>query len=146
MNAIIGMANLLIDEDPKPEQVESINSLKYAAESLLSLLNDILDYSKIEADKLDLIQTSFNTNELFKGLHSTFIKMAMGKGLALNYSVDHNIPNPLMGDRFRLNQVLTNLIGNAIKFTEKGEVIFQPISLAKPTPPLRSGLPFPIQA
>lgn len=124
MNAIIGMANLLIDEDPKPEQVESINSLKYAAESLLSLLNDILDYSKIEADKLDLIQTSFNANELFKGLHSTFIKMAMGKGLALNYSVDHNIPNPLMGDRVRLNQVLTNLIGNAIKFTEKGEVNF----------------------
>mgnify|MGYP000138546001 CR=1 FL=1 len=124
MNAIIGMANLLIDEDPKPEQVESLNSLKYAAENLLSLLNDILDYSKIEADKLDLLQSNFDVNDLLKGLYSTFTKMASSKGLTLSYTIDTNIPNPLLGDRVRLNQVLTNLIGNAIKFTEKGEVKF----------------------
>lgn len=124
MNAIIGMANLLIDENPKPEQVDSLNSLKYAAENLLSLLNDILDYSKIEADKLDLLQSNFDMNNLFKGLYSTFAKMALSKGLTLTYNIDTNIPSPLIGDRVRLNQVFTNLIGNAIKFTEKGEVKF----------------------
>lgn len=124
MNAIIGMANLLIDENPKPEQIDSLNSLKYAAENLLSLLNDILDYSKIEADKLDLLQSDFDINDLFKGLYSTFAKLASGKGLTLTYNIDTNIPSPLIGDRVRLNQVFTNLIGNAIKFTEKGEVKF----------------------
>lgn len=124
MNAIIGMANLLIDENPKPEQVDNLNSLKYAAENLLSLLNDILDYSKIEADKLDLLQSNFDINDLYKGLYSTFAKMASSKGLTLTYSIDTNIPAPILGDRVRLNQVLTNLIGNAIKFTEKGEVKF----------------------
>lgn len=124
MNAIIGMANLLIDEDPKPEQVDNLNSLKYAAENLLSLLNDILDYSKIEAHKLDLLQSNFDINDLFKGLYSTFAKMASSKGLTLTYNIDTNIPTPLIGDRVRLNQVLTNLIGNAIKFTEKGEISF----------------------
>lgn len=131
MNAIIGMANLLIDENPKPEQVESLNSLKYAAENLLSLLNDILDYSKIEADKLDLLQSNFDVNDLFKGLYSTFTQMATSKGLSLNYSIDTNIPSPLLGDRVRLNQVLTNLIGNAIKFTEKGEVKFSALLAEK---------------
>jgi PAS domain S-box-containing protein len=124
MNAIIGMTNLLIDENPKPEQLDSLNSLKYAAENLLSLLNDILDYSKIEAGKFDLVKTETNIQELFKGLLSTFNGMASKKGIALKHILDSKIPQVLLGDKVRLNQVLTNLIGNAIKFTEKGEVKF----------------------
>lgn len=122
MNAIIGMANLLIEEKPQKEQLDNLKSLKYAAENLLSLLNDILDFSKIEAGKIELIKASFDIEELTRGIHSTFLQMARNKGLELSYSIDPKLPTNLIGDRVRLNQILTNLVGNAIKFTEKGSV------------------------
>ncbi len=122
MNAIIGMTNLLIEENPKPEQLGNLNSLRFAAENLLSLLNDILDFSKIEAGKLELIKADIDVRNLIIGVHATFEQLARSKNLELVSAVKQDVPNHVVGDRVRLNQILTNLIGNAIKFTERGEV------------------------
>lgn len=122
MNAVIGMTNLLLLENPRQEQLDNLSALKYAAENLLALLNDILDFSKIEAGKMDLIKSNINLHQLHAGLLGSFSQMAKGKKLVLIGEVDPNIPRNLSGDRVRLNQIFTNLIGNAIKFTRKGHV------------------------
>lgn len=122
MNAVIGMTNLLLQENPLPAQVSNLNALKYSAENLLALLNDILDFSKIEAGKLDMIKSEINLHQLHAGLISSYTQMANEKSISLNGDIDGSIPNNLLGDRVRINQVLTNLIGNAIKFTSKGQV------------------------
>ncbi|MGE0078254.1 MAG: PAS domain S-box protein [Bacteroidales bacterium] len=122
MNAVIGMTNLLLLENPKEDQVPNLNALKYSAESLLALLNDILDFSKIEAGRLDLVKSDIDPHQLLFGLISSFSQMAKEKGLLLQGDIHKDIPKNLSGDRIRLNQVLTNLIGNAIKFTAKGSV------------------------
>lgn len=122
MNAVIGMTNLLLQEKPKPEQLSHLKALKYSAENLLALLNDILDFSKIEAGRLDLIKSEIDLHQMHAGLISSFSQMAKEKGLELLGFIDKEIPQFLSGDRLRLNQVFTNLVGNAIKFTSKGNV------------------------
>ncbi|HOZ14617.1 MAG TPA: PAS domain S-box protein [Tenuifilaceae bacterium] len=122
MNAVIGMTNLLLQEKPKPEQLSHLKALKYSAENLLALLNDILDFSKIEAGRLDLIKSEIDLHQMHAGLISSFSQMAKEKGLELLGHIDKDIPQYLSGDRLRLNQVFTNLVGNAIKFTSKGNV------------------------
>jgi PAS domain S-box-containing protein len=122
MNAVIGMTNLLLQDSPKIEQMENLNALKFSAENLLALLNDILDFSKIEAGKVELSNSLLNLKNLAEGLRRSFDRAAKEKGIELKSIVDPNIPTNLTGDAVRLNQVLTNLIGNAIKFTDKGSV------------------------
>ncbi|NOU19643.1 MAG: PAS domain S-box protein [Bacteroidales bacterium] len=122
MNAVIGMTNLLIQEDPKLEQMDSLNALKYSAENLLALLNDILDYSKIEAGKIELVKVNINLKAIAEGLRNSFDHLAKEKGIELLAYIDSDIPINLIGDPVRINQVLTNLVGNALKFTEKGNV------------------------
>ncbi|KAB2872295.1 MAG: PAS domain S-box protein [Bacteroidales bacterium] len=122
MNAVIGMTNLLLQEKPMPEQLSHLKALKYSAENLLALLNDILDFSKIEAGRLDLIKSEIDLHQMHAGLISSFAQMAKEKGLELVGHIDKEIPQFLSGDRVRLNQVFTNLVGNAIKFTSKGNV------------------------
>lgn len=122
MNAVIGMTNLLLDENPKPEQLHNLNALKYSAQNLLALLNDILDYNKIGAGKLKIAETSVDLREIHSGIISTYTQMAESKQIKLIGSFDSNIPELVMGDRLRLIQVITNLVGNALKFTEKGSV------------------------
>ena len=122
MNAVIGMTNLLLQENPKPEQIDSLGALKFSAETLLALLNDILDFSKIEAGKIDLASVTINLKSIIEGLRNSFDRLARDKGIELIADIDHNIPNNLVSDPVRINQVLTNLIGNALKFTEKGKV------------------------
>ncbi len=122
MNAVIGMTNLLLQEEPKPEQLNHLTALKYSAENLLALLNDILDFSKIEAGRLDLMLSDIDLHQMHAGLLGAFTQMAKEKGLDIKGKIDAEIPHLLSGDRIRLNQVLTNLVGNAIKFTSKGHV------------------------
>lgn len=122
MNAVIGMTNLLIQEHPKPEQIDNLNALKFSAESLLALLNDILDFSKIEAGKIELVKEVFDLRLIIEGIKSTFDLMAKNKGITLLTAFDNQIPNKLIGDPIRINQVLTNLVGNALKFTDSGSI------------------------
>ncbi len=132
MNAVIGMTHLLLEEDPKQEQIEYLNTLKFSGENLLILINDILDYNKIESGKIQFEDITFNFDELVKGLGYMFRPRAHTKGIAFQIFVDHDIPKFLIGDPTRLVQVLNNLLGNAVKFTLKGQVTLY-ISLKKET-------------
>ncbi|WPV02733.1 PAS domain S-box protein [Mucilaginibacter sp. cycad4] len=125
MNAVIGTTNLLIDENPRPEQMEYLNTLKFSGENLLAIINDILDYNKIEAGKLELNNSRFNIHQLIRKIKQSFEPRAAEKELTLELITDDTIPGDLMGDAMRLSQVLNNLIGNAIKFTHAGKVIIR---------------------
>ncbi|MFM2225850.1 MAG: hypothetical protein RJA07_2052 [Bacteroidota bacterium] len=122
LNAVIGMTNLMMIENPKPEQVESLNVIKFAAENLMSIVNDILDYSKIEAGKITLKEVPFNLLKLVKDIYVTHKYHAIEKHLELRLNLCNDIPETLIGDPVRLMQILNNLISNAIKFTESGFV------------------------
>lgn len=125
MNAVIGLTNHLIEDEPKPEQYENLNSLRFSAENLLILINDILDFSKLEAQKVEFEQKPVDVVQLASDLIKTFTPSAKVKGLTLTLDLDPEIPSEILCDSTRTAQVLTNLIGNAIKFTEEGEVILQ---------------------
>jgi signal transduction histidine kinase/CheY-like chemotaxis protein len=121
MNAIKGMTDILIRRNPKDDQKEYLEGIKQSSDSLLVIINDILDISKIESGKIELEQASFSVNELINNVHTIMQFKAEEKGLEL----DKDIPNEelnVQGDVTRLRQILINLIGNAIKFTEKGTV------------------------
>jgi signal transduction histidine kinase/CheY-like chemotaxis protein len=122
LNGIIGTANLLMDETSMPEQREHFSLLKYSSEHMLSLINDVLDFSKIEAGKMDLEKSPFNLKELFGKIHNLFAAQFAAKGIAVEFNADDKLDRYFMGDETRLSQVLSNLIANALKFTEKGKV------------------------
>ena len=123
MNAVIGMTHLALDTEDRDEQQDYMRTVQSSAESLLSVINDILDFSKIEAGKLTMEKIPFSfrgtLGDSLKGLASR----AQEKNLELVLDVDGDIPETLIGDPGRLRQVITNLAGNAIKFTEQGEVV-----------------------
>jgi PAS domain S-box-containing protein len=125
LNAVIGMTNLMMIENPKPEQIENLNVIKFAAENLMSIVNDILDYSKIEAGKISLKEVPFNFLKLVKDIYVTHKYYAIEKHLELRLNISNDIPETVIGDPVRLMQILNNLISNAIKFTEKGFVSIQ---------------------
>lgn len=121
MNAIKGMTDILIRRQPKADQIEYLDGIKQSSESLLVIINDILDISKIEAGKVELEQIPFSVHELVQNVHTIMQFKAEEKGLELKKSIPEK-PIYLKGDATRLRQVLINLLGNAIKFTEKGVV------------------------
>ena len=123
MNGVIGMIDITLDTDLSDEQKEYLTIAQQSAEALLTLLNDILDYSKIEAKKLDIEIIDFNLRNTVEGVASTIASRAEEKGLELISFIPPQLPTRLLGDPGRLRQVLINLVGNAIKFTEKGEVL-----------------------
>jgi signal transduction histidine kinase/ligand-binding sensor domain-containing protein/CheY-like chemotaxis protein len=120
MNAILGMTSLALDTESREEQKEYLEDVMSSAESLLSLLNDILDLSKIEAGRMELAPVPISVAGLLGEAVRFLGTAARRKGLELSCQAGPNIPDPLMGDPLRLRQVLVNLMGNAIKFTEKG--------------------------
>ena len=122
MNGIIGMTELLFGTHPSAEQRDYLNMVKQSANSLLRLLNDILDFSKIEAGKLDLEHRLFSLRDCVGQTMQTLGGRAGEKGLELICRFSENAPDELMGDPGRLGQIIVNLVGNAIKFTERGEV------------------------
>ena len=122
MNGVLGMTELLIGTDLTDKQRRFAETAHHSAETLLSLLNDILDFSKIEAGRLTLEVISFDLHETVEDVASLFADQASHKGLELTCYLDQNIPDIAVGDPVRLRQVLTNLLGNAIKFTSHGEV------------------------
>jgi PAS domain S-box-containing protein len=132
MNGIMGMTELALGTDLTTEQREFLTTIESSAESLLSLINDILDFSKIEAKKLELDPINFELRERIGETLSTLAVRAHDKGLELAFDVDPQVPEHVIGDVHRIRQVLVNLIGNAIKFTEQGEIVLR-IELARHT-------------
>ncbi len=122
MNGIMGMAHLLQDTQPSPEQKEYINTINHSARNLLILLNDILDLSKIEAQELVLEKLPYSLPASFKETIKLVQPLAKVKGIDLQCKVDEAVPEVILGDPGRFAQVVTNLVGNAVKFTEKGSV------------------------
>ena len=123
MNGIIGMTDLLAGTELKGQQQEYLRIVKQSANSLLGLLNDILDFSKIEAGKLELESIRFDLRDSIERTLQTLAFRAAEKGLEILCRIDPELPNSLIGDPGRLSQVLVNLAGNAIKFTQHGEVV-----------------------
>ena len=122
MNAVIGLIHLLLQENPRKDQVDHLKTLLFSADNLLKLINDILDFSKIEAGKIEIRNAAFSFNEIINSLRHGFGNQAKEKGIELVIKRDHRIPDRLVGDALRLSQILNNLVNNAIKFTDEGSV------------------------
>lgn len=124
LNAVIGTSHLLLQEDPKKEQLENLNTLHFSAENLLFLVNDILDYSKIEAGKIEFEEMDFSLKKLVSSLCTAMEYNAKEKGIQLKVGSLDGVPDSIIGDPTRVSQILNNLLTNAIKFTDVGQVEF----------------------
>ena len=123
MNGILAMAELALDTELTSEQREYLLTLKFSADALLEVINDILDFSKVDAGKLELRLTEFDLRELVGKTISALEVRARQKGLEIQFETDERIPVRVVGDAVRLRQILINLVGNAVKFTEQGEIV-----------------------
>jgi two-component system sensor histidine kinase/response regulator len=143
MNGILGMTNLALDTELSRDQRDYLETVRISGESLLALINDLLDFSKIEAGKLELDSGSFDLSATVAAVMKSFSLLAQEKGIELVYAVPAHIPTRLLGDDQRLRQVLVNLVGNAIKFTDRGEVVVR-VSEAPPSlAPQAASTPMP---
>jgi signal transduction histidine kinase/CheY-like chemotaxis protein/HPt (histidine-containing phosphotransfer) domain-containing protein len=125
MNGIIGMVDLLVQTKLGEDQRHMMRTVKESAYGLLTIINDILDFSKIEAGKLELEQIPVSIRDLVEGIAETLAPNANSKGIRINIHVDPEIPDALLGDSVRLRQILFNIAGNAVKFTEEGRVLIR---------------------
>jgi PAS domain S-box-containing protein len=122
LNAVIGITHLLMLNQPREDQQEDLRTLQFSGESLLHIINDILDFTKLDSGKIELSAIDFNLRELTQSLDQSFSYKAREKGIVFDVEFDQRIPFCVKGDNFRLSQVLNNLISNAIKFTQEGSV------------------------
>jgi PAS domain S-box-containing protein len=132
MNAITGMTHLLLETDLNAEQRDYLETIQVSGNTLLTLINDILDFSKIEAGKLDLEHHPFNLHDCLEESLDLLAARADRKGINLAYQIDPTIPCDLVGDSTRLRQIMVNLLDNAIKFTEQGEVVISVSGVGRP--------------
>ncbi len=123
LNGISGIAHLLMEEDHLPDQVNYLKTLKFSAGNLMSIVNDILDFSKIEAGAISFEEINFNLNELLSEIKNANQIKAKDKQIVVKLKRDDDLPEVVIGDPFRLSQILNNLVNNAIKFTHVGEVM-----------------------
>ena len=135
LNGISGMVNFLQDSPLNAEQLEHVNIINSSTSSLLNLINDILDLSKVEAGMIKLSMEWLHLPSLLEEVNDLNMGLAIQKGLELNYLIEDGVPSMVKGDKFRIRQVLLNVVGNAIKFTPKGEIFVR----CKLQPPERSG-------
>lgn len=122
MNAIVGMTQLLLNLNPGPRELKYLQAIKTSADNLLVIINDILDLSRIEAGKIVIESTDFELKEVLNSVQDMLILKAEEKQISLKYTLEESIPRRLVGDPSRLNQILINLAGNAVKFTREGGV------------------------
>ncbi len=122
LNAVIGMTHVLMEDDPTESQVENLKILNFSAQNLLTLINDVLDFTKIETGNMVLEKADLNLKELVSQTLNTLQFKAVEKGIILKSEIDHRIPLLVKGDHTRLYQILINLLGNAVKFTDAGEI------------------------
>ena len=144
MNAILGFIDLLLDSELTTEQRRNSEFVKQSASALLGILNDILDISRLEAGKMTLEQRSFNLREVVRNVTELMTISAHKKGIKLLLWIEEGVPNCLEGDAMRLRQVLLNLVSNAVKFTERGEVSVR-VFLTNPSSPDEVGIRFEVR-
>jgi two-component system sensor histidine kinase/response regulator len=122
MNGVIGMTDLALDTDLTRRSANYLETVRMSADLMLAVINDILDFSKIEAGRLELDPTPFNIRDLVEESIKTLAVMAHAKGLEIAGGIQPDVPKMVLGDSTRIRQILTNLVGNAVKFTAAGEV------------------------
>src|SRR5262249_5187964 len=125
MNGVIGMTGLLLDTPLTPEQRRYADAVRRSGEALLAIINQILDFSKIEAGKLELEETDLDVREVVEDVAGLLAESAQNKDLELLYFVDPHVPGRLRGDHGRLRQGPLNFVGNAVKFTERGQIVIR---------------------
>lgn len=123
LNGVLGLTNLLLDTELSAEQFDLVNTIHTSGDTLLALINDILDFSKIEANKLELEPSNFDLRRCLEETLDLVAPQATAKGLTLAYSLDPDVPTHLCQDVTRIRQILANLLGNAVKFTDRGEIV-----------------------
>ncbi|MDN3581124.1 PAS domain S-box protein [Mucilaginibacter flavus] len=122
LNAVIGMSHLLLEDDPLESQKENLSILRFSADNLLTLINDVLDFAKMETGNVELEKAPLNLRDLLQGINSSLQYKAAEKKIYLSKSIDDAIPSVILGDKTRLSQIILNLVSNAVKFTETGGV------------------------
>lgn len=120
--AVTGLSNMLLDEDPKPEQVQHLKSLKFSGDYLLTFINDILQINKIEANKVDIEPESFNLKKKINNIILALNNSALDNNITLHFEYDKDLPENFVADQLKISQILINLIGNSIKFTKDGDI------------------------
>jgi len=122
MNSVIGFSSILLDESLTPEQEEYVEGIRKGGEALLTVINDILEFSKTEMDKIELEHQSFSLKQLIDESLDLVAVQASENGLNLSQTINYGTPDTIVGDHGRLRQILVNLLSNAVKFTDKGDV------------------------
>jgi two-component system, sensor histidine kinase and response regulator len=128
MNVIIGMCSLLLESGLSEKQADYANTIRRGSEALLSVINEVLDFSRLDANKMQLVEEEFSVDTLIEEIMEFFDQEGRKKGITMSFFVSPQVPHVSLGDRGRMRQILTNLIGNAIKFTEDGEVHIEAVT------------------